>query len=280
LQRAAPAPERLALAIAGMAHADLDLTATLEQLDDLAEVMRRSLWAAPAGETRAHRFLEIFNQELGFTGNHEHYYEPANSFLNEVLARRTGLPIMLSLLCMALGRRLGLPIVGVGFPGHFMARYEDESGTWLLDPFHGAVVAPVVAEEYLARIFQRPVTLAPAAHAAVSPAALAQRILYNLRNVYLSRGDYVMNARVLDYLLILLPAAVELWQERGLMRYYTQQWDAAAHDLRRYFMLRGQNLLLLSPEQQRAPEQAAPSAQDLQLVGILRKIEEMQRRVN
>lgn len=278
LQRPAPSPEQLALTIAGIGYADLDLDATLDQLDELAEVMRRSLFATAPGPARARRFLEIFNQELGFTGNRDHYYEPANSFLNEVLARRTGLPIMLSLLCMALGRRLGLRIEGVGFPGHFMARYVDDAGSWLLDPFHGEVVTPTVAAEYLAQIFQRPVTLAPAAHAAVSPAALAQRILHNLRNVYLSRGDYAMNERVLDYLLILLPDEVELWQERGLMRYYTEQWDGAARDLRRYFLLRGHSRLSLAPKPPQTEDKL--SQQDAQLLNILRKIEERQRRFN
>lgn len=278
LQQPAPTPERLALTIAGIGHPQLNLAPTLAQLDELAEVMRRGLFAVPPGRMRARHFLTVFNQEMGFTGNRDNYYEPANSFLNVVLERRTGLPIMLSLLCMAIGRRVGVQIEGVGFPGHFMARYVDEAGLWLLDPFNGEVIDPAEAEPYLTRIFHRSVTLPPAAAAAVSPVALAQRILNNLRNVYLSRGDHAMNARVLDYLLILQPHDVNWWQERGMMHYHTDQWDAAIHDLRQYFFLSGQNLLELGQEQ--SGGQVALTERAVQLLGILRQLETKRRQVN
>jgi regulator of sirC expression with transglutaminase-like and TPR domain len=224
LKRDSPAPELLALAIAGLAHPALDIASYLGQLDKLAERMARTLFAVPAGRPRAEHFLHVLNHELGFVGNRDNYYEPANSFLNEVLDRRTGLPIMLSLLCLAIGRRIDLDITGVGYPGHFMARYADDQGAWLLDPFHGEVLEVEAAAAYLTQIFQRPVTLMPDAHMAVSTAALTQRILNNLRNVYLSRGDYALAARVVDYLLILTPSHDNLWQERGMLHYYCEQW--------------------------------------------------------
>jgi hypothetical protein len=130
----------------------------------------------------------------------------------------------------------------------------------------------------LAGIFHRPVTLPPAAAAAVSPAALAQRILNNLRNVYLSRGDYAMNARVLDYLLILQPHEVNWWQERGMMHYHTDQWAAAIHDLRQSFFLSGQNLLELGQEQSGAG--ATLTEHEVQLLAILRQLETKRRQLN
>ncbi len=93
------------------------------------------------GEPRAQRFLSVINDGLGFRGNRRRYYDPRNSYLNEVLERRLGLPILLSLICISIGRRIGVDIEGLGFPGHFMARYRDEVGVWLLDSFHGNVVS-------------------------------------------------------------------------------------------------------------------------------------------
>jgi regulator of sirC expression with transglutaminase-like and TPR domain len=274
------APERLALAIAGMAYPQLDVEACLQEIDAMAVTMARSLRDAPPGRAGAARFLDVLNRELGFIGNRENYYDPANSFLNVVLRQRMGLPIMLSLLCIAIGRRLDLDIEGVGFPGHFMARYQDAEGAWLLDPFNGEVVECADVDTYLARIIQRPVVLSAEAHAAVSASALAHRILNNLRNVYLSRGDYVMAARVIDYLLVLMPNSAELWQERGLLYYYSQDWDRAAHDLKRYFFLSGQLMVALGHESSEALNSTSQDEQYLQMLTIFRQIEETRQRMN
>src|SRR5687767_2534342 len=93
LQRSNAAPERLALAIAGMAYPKLDVEACLQEIDALAVTMQRSLRAAPPGRAGAARFLDVLNRELGFIGNRENYYDPANSFLNVVLRQHMGLPI-------------------------------------------------------------------------------------------------------------------------------------------------------------------------------------------
>lgn len=280
LKLASPAPELLALAIAGLAHPNLDIASYLAKLDRLAETVQQRLFAVPVGRARAEHFLYVINHELGFVGNRENYYEPANSFLNEVIERRTGLPIMLSLLCLAIGRRIDLDITGIGYPGHFMARYADTRGVWLLDPFHGKVLEVEDVATHLSQIFQRPVTLTADAHTAVSAPMLIQRILNNLRNVYLSRGDYVMAARVLDYLLILLPANESLWQERGMLHYNCEQWDRAVYDLRRYFFLKGQLMLALGHEPNHELAESSLTPQDRQLLGIYRQIEEKRLRVN
>lgn len=280
LKRAAPSPELLALAIAGLAHPNLDIASYVVELDRLAEIVQRQLVAVPDGRARAKHFLHVINHELGFVGNRDNYYEPANSFLNEVIDRRTGLPIMLSLLCLAIGRRLDMDIQGIGYPGHFMARYSDDGGVWLLDPFHGEVLEIEGAAAYLTQVFQRPVTLTADAHTAVSAPMLAQRILNNLRNVYLSRGDYPMAARVLDYLLILSPVNDKLWQERGMLHYYCEQWEQASYDLRRYFFLKDQLMLALGHEPNDELVQASLAPQERQLLNIYRQIEEKRRHVN
>ena len=280
LNRPQPAPERLALAIAGLAYPTLDLSAALRQLDDLAAQMEEQLIHTRPGKERALLFLELFNSELGFHGNREHYYAADNSFLNCVLERRIGLPIMLSLLCMVLGQRMGLDIAGIGFPGHFMARYRDAAGTWLLDPFNGQVLDAEQAINYLNNILGQPITLAPDAYEAVSAVALAHRILLNLRNVYLGNRDHLLAARVVDYLLVLAPENPALWQERGLLHYYTENWEPAAHDLRRYFFLTGCLMLALGHEPNGDVAAANLDPQTQQLIGLYRRIEETRRRIN
>jgi regulator of sirC expression with transglutaminase-like and TPR domain len=277
LQRPTPRPERLALAIAGIAEPALEMEHYLHQLDELARYVQGALGERAAGRARAEQFLQIITQELGFVGNRDNYYDPVNSFLPIVLRERTGLPIMLSLVCMAIGHRIGLEIDGIGFPGHFMARYRDEAGSWLLDPFNGEVVECDEADLYLSQIFQRPVAVPAQMHQAVSAPALAHRILNNLRNVYLSRGDYVHTAQVLDYLLELAPDQADLWQERGLMHFYTEQWELATYDLKRYFYLQGRLMLALGQDDQ---TEIQLDAQEQQLLAVFRQIEERRRRLN
>ncbi len=279
LQRRNPAPEQLALAIAGLAYPLLDIDHYLAQLDQMAETVQRTLFSQSPGKARAVHFLQVINEQLGFTGNRDNYYEPENSFLNVVLERRQGLPIMLSLVCIVIGRRINLDIAGIGFPGHFMARYQDEAGIWLLDPFNGTVLDREEAADYLSGIFAQPITLAPDAYTAVSAIAVAQRILNNLRGVYLSRRDFVMAARVMDYLLLVDPANALLWRDRGILHHSSEHWEAASRDLRHYFFLTGQ--LTLAFEQEKPAEVVAkPDPQDRQVLDIFWRVEEIRRQIN
>jgi regulator of sirC expression with transglutaminase-like and TPR domain len=160
-----------------------------------------------------------------------------------------------------------------------MARYQDETGAWLLDPFHGTLVECADADRYLAQLFGRTVALSAEMCAAVSTRALVQRILNNLRNVFLSRGDYGMAAAVLDFLLVLLPLEASLWQERGLLHYYAQQWEYAARDLKRFFYLRGALLMALGHAEV-GEQPTASAAHDQQTLAIFRQIEETRQRIN
>ena len=275
-----PKPEYLALLIAGMAYPGLAIEEQITQLDQLAALVRRALYGLPPGYERAARLIDVLHYDLGFTGNREHYYDPDNSYYNVVLRQRVGLPIMLSLLCIAIGRRLGLDIVGLGFPGHFMARYQDEAGAWLLDPFHHQVMAMDAAGSYLSGIFERPVNLVSDMFIPVTARALAQRILQNLRNVYLSQKNFKMTLNVLEYLLVLAPEEPGLWQEKGLLHYQVDHWEAASYHLRRYFFLAGQYMLAYGHEKNNDLASATLQAHDRQILAIFQQVEEMRRRIN
>jgi regulator of sirC expression with transglutaminase-like and TPR domain len=277
-RRVDAAPERLALAVARLAYPALMIEDYLARLDEMAGELAPTVLAAPQGEARARALLAAVNDQLGLRGNRERYYEAENSFLNRVLERGRGLPILLCVIIMALGRRLGLQVDGLGFPGHFMARYRDAAGEWLLDPFYGAVVQPASAAGYLAGLFDREVALPEAAFLPVSPLALAQRILNNLRNVYLAANDYSMAARVVDHMLALAPGSLALWQERGVISYQAGDLEGAARALRRYFFLTGR--LQLALFQVDASEGVALSGRDQELLGLLSEIDRLRQQLN
>lgn len=281
LRQADPAPDRIALAIAGMVHPELDVDHYLRRIDGIAAQVGAALATAAAGQERANAFLRVIHEELGYRGNVVDYYDPRNSLLDEVLDRHLGLPILLCVLCMAVGRRLGLAVHGLGFPGHFMARYQDEAGAWILDPFHGELMAPDDVDDYLARKFRQAVVLPASARRPVTALELSQRILNNLRNVYMLTRSYELTVRVLDYLVIVMPSHAPYWQERGLLQYEIGEYEAASRDLRRYFYLTDRLSLALEMESaQTEAERTALSPEEQHMVRLFRQAESTLVRVN
>jgi regulator of sirC expression with transglutaminase-like and TPR domain len=273
-------PERLALAIARITYPDLDPAPYLAQLDEMTAVATTRVLQASAGESRALALIQAMRLDLGLRGNTERYYDAANSYLNIVLERRTGLPIMLSLILKAIGQRLGLAVEGAGFPGHFMARYEDEEGAWILDPFHGVVMTPKDVPAYLMKLFgQSAVTLDESHFAPVTAAAWALRILNNLHAVYINGGELSMLAKVLPFMLVLEPERQELWQELGLVEYRLGELEKAARALRRYFFLAG-HLMFSGLDATVPPSPPALDQAERQIWELLEDIEKARTRWN
>lgn len=281
LEEPAPAPERLALYIAGMAFPSLDVEEELARIAQMTTTVERALIGVNPGQERAARFLDVLYYDLGFVGNSKEYYEPNNSFLNIVLQRRVGLPIMLSLVYITIGRQLGLTVTGMGFPGHFMARYEDEIGIWYLDPFHGKLLEETEIDGYLTALLGQRVVLSPDNLIPVTPIALARRILYNLRNVYIRHQAFTMAMRVSEYLLAIDPTDGTVWQERGLIYYREEDWEAASYNLRRYLYLSGRLMVahgLSEPSPDLPTELIHPYEEEI--MEIYYQVEEMRKRVN
>jgi len=272
LQQPAVSAELLAFDIASAVARQLDVAAQLAQIDRLAQQAGASFAAAGIGQPSAAEFLHLFTGELAFRGNHDDTYDPHNSLLDVVMERRTGLPIMLCLLCMAIGRRLGVRIDGLGFPNHFMARYVDGQGDWLLDPFHSAVVPAGQAEEYLASVVWWRIPLSRALFQPVSARDIALRILNNLRIAYLRRADTERLLDVLRLQTVIVPENPHIWRERAVLNFRQEAWEEAARDLRRYFFLQG-SLPYLFPDEARAAFDLSPlSAEDHELVAMHRRI--------
>ena len=224
-----------ALWIAAEEYASLDVEMYLDRLDEMAEAARSRLGAGPVDETIA-RFNDFLFRELGFTGNTESYEDPRNSFLNEVLDRHTGIPITLSLVYTEVAARLGLPVVGVGFPGHFLVKWVQGRGV-LIDPFFGKVVSRQECEERLrtnhgpeARLDER--MLAPA-----TPREILVRMLRNLKHNYLAAGDLERTLGAVDRILLVSPQEAAELRDRGILFFRLECFAAALRDFERYLSL-------------------------------------------
>jgi regulator of sirC expression with transglutaminase-like and TPR domain len=237
---------RAALAIARIAYPDLDADRYLRQLDALAAAARPRLAAGASAALAAGEIASYLFDECGFHGNQEDYYDPRNSFLNEVLERRAGIPITLSVVLIEVGRRVGLTLEGVGFPGHFLVRVPGSGGPLLLDPFFGG--RPIGETELLGRhrAFVEaqggsvPNRLPPDALDTTPAPAILARMLRNLLRIYLDRRDHAHALATVDLVLVLAPDSASEIRVRGLLYEQLECFAAALDDLRRY--------LALSPE--------------------------------
>lgn len=171
--------DELALLIAAHAYPGLDVAAELGRIDALA-----SGCSAPSLDALV---THLFVDE-GFTGNRRQYYDPRNSFLNDVLDRRTGIPITLAVLMVSVGRRLGVPLAGIGMPGHFLVRDQVDPDVFI-DPFaFGAQLDRAGCIKAFRDVHGPDVAFDPAFLEPVSTAAIVGRMLANLRSVYLAVG--------------------------------------------------------------------------------------------
>jgi regulator of sirC expression with transglutaminase-like and TPR domain len=223
--------DEAALAIAAEEYPALDPAPYLARLDALAARVRRAipgpLRAAPA--LRAIRAVLV--DEEGFRGNSEDYQDPRNSFLNDVLDRKLGIPITLCLVWIEVARRCGIPLLGVGFPGHFLAKIVTSGVEVFVDPFHGGDLLD--GGELLARFRARSGgrELDPRHLAPVTPRQLLARMLTNLARVYMERRDPAGAWWVSDRLLVLLPGHLDALRDRGLAAGKLGAVDAAERDL-------------------------------------------------
>ncbi|HEV8439368.1 MAG TPA: tetratricopeptide repeat protein [Methylomirabilota bacterium] len=236
---------RAALLIARNEYAELDIEDNLARLAALAE------GAKPARETaepveRLHRLREYLFEEQGFTGNSAAYFDPRNSYLNDVLDRRLGIPITLSLVLIEVGRRIGLELEGIGLPGHFVTGARVGGEHVLLDPFNGgAILTGEACAELVGRALGRSIELEAEHFAPVTKRQFLTRMLANLKSIYWRREDWHKMVGIIDRLLVLDPEAGGEWRDRGVAwsslgdlrrgladweRYLTEFPNAADHD--------------------------------------------------
>jgi regulator of sirC expression with transglutaminase-like and TPR domain len=208
----------------------------LRQLDGIAAAAQPRL----AGRREPQQVVEALNDylfgELGFRGNSVGYSEPANSFLDRVLATRTGLPITLSVVYMEVGWRLGLPVSGVALPGHFLARYTAPDREFYIDPFQrGLLWSRGACEERIAAAYGSITpTLAAQVMAPPSRPAILVRMLRNLKHSYLERAEPALALTAVERLLLVTPHDWHELRDRGLLHARLGAIYQALEDLDRY----------------------------------------------
>jgi regulator of sirC expression with transglutaminase-like and TPR domain len=197
---------RAALLLAEAERPGLDVVAYLERLDELGLLARERLAKLRPGQ-RVAALLDLFYEELGFSGNAEDYYDPGNSFLDQVLDRRTGIPITLAVVLVEVARRAGLHAHGVGFPGHFLVRFDDDDETTLVDPFEGLVLDDAGLAALAMRSTGRPKVPEAQAFEPATKANTLIRMLNNLRGIYAAEEDRPRLRGILERLEVLAPSA-------------------------------------------------------------------------
>ena len=226
---------RGALLIACEEYPALDPSRYLARLDGMAGAVRRRL-AGPAGAEEAVAALNaLLFEEEGFHGNEQDYYDPRNSFLNDVLDRKTGIPITLSTVYIEVAQRAGVEAAGVGLPGHFIVKISAGGGDLLVDPYHGgARLSEGDCQERLDRIYGGRLKVDAAMLAPCGPKSILARMLRNLKAIYLKTGEQERALRILDLLLEVNPHSGEDVRDRGLLYAALDCYALAARDLQAY----------------------------------------------
>jgi regulator of sirC expression with transglutaminase-like and TPR domain len=230
---------RAALLIAAESNPNVDVDGHLHTLDSWAEQLRGILDPEWNNLQKLARLRNFVFEVLRFRGDHEDYYSPSNSMLNEVMERRLGVPLTLSIIFMELGWRVGIPFEGVGFPGHFLVRLTGEPRDLLLDPFRdGMSVHEEDCRRMLEEISGGKLELSGDHLHSITKHDMIVRLLMNLKGAYLRADDDEGALGAVEKLLVLRPENLEEIRDRGLLRYRLRRYNAALEDLLRYLAAR------------------------------------------
>lgn len=231
--------DRAALLFAAVEYDGLDVDAYLGRLNAMASGLRGRVSSQHSPGRAVAAMNSYLFDEQGFGGNALSYYDPRNSYLNEVLDRRLGIPISLSVLYLELARRVGFPLEGVGMPGHFLLRYPDPTQPILVDAFNqGAIVTEEACRQRLRGLFGDELPLTTEMLEPVGTRAILFRMLNNLKGIYAQHEDLARAARTVDLMLLVEPSAVGEYRDRGLLRFRAADLRGARSDLERYLEVR------------------------------------------
>ncbi len=237
-----------ALVIARIEYPRLDASAYLARLDGMGDAARRHIerHVDVTGDSSALSCIRGFNAYLfddqQFVGNRDRYEDPRNSCLNEVLDRRTGIPITLSVVYMEVGRRAGLQVDGVNFPGHFLVRFPEPAGRGprglIIDPFHGgALLSEHDCRMLLKKHVGSEVAFSKSLLAPATRPQIIVRMLLNLKRIYVHMRSFPQARDVTELLLAVTPSALSELRDRGLLAYHLNDITGALRDLQTYLKL-------------------------------------------
>ena len=230
------------LMVAQDIYPDINVRAYLGRLDDMAAEIRRRIAVDAFSEQKVQALNYYLFSERGFSGNIEHYYDPRNSYLNEVIERRTGIPITLSILYIELGRRLGLNLHGISFPGHFLVKLTMKRGQLVLDPFLGGEAQ---SESDLRQRLAKVLPAATARNASLdhylrpaTPRQILARVLRNLKNIYMRGARFENALAIMHRMLLVVPESAAELRDRGMLYRQLDCFRPALTDLRDYLRRR------------------------------------------
>ena len=237
-----PADEKVRLDLASLDLAriqfpDLEAQPIMDRLNELASHLGDRLRNFNDGRDFVESAQRYLFDELGFHGNEEDYYDPLNSCLNQVLERRTGIPVTLSVLYMEIARRLAMPVFGIGLPRHFVIEFNDGNYATYIDPYHGG--RTVTPRECFMLAGSR--VADPSLLQRVSNKDIVRRMVQNLHRGYMRRNDWPRAVETLDLLLLgntaAPPGLAGLHKLRGLLLLELHRYHDSRVDLEKYLAL-------------------------------------------
>ncbi len=227
--------DRTALALCLEEHPNLDIDAYLRHLDTLAARTEVLIGQDRSSNNVLNCLREILFVQEGLRGNVEDYYDPRNSYLNEVLDRKLGIPISLSVIFIEIARRIDFPAFGVGFPGHFIVKHTDGERELLIDPFNGGrILTESQCQELLDRVYGGAVQVQPSFLQVMGKKAIISRMLFNLKGIYYQKEEYPKALAIVERVLMLNPGTPSEIRDRGLLYMQTSLFAKALADLEYY----------------------------------------------
>ena len=224
-----------ALLMACEEYPQLEISPYLDKLDNIATVVQEKLQRTGKPIDVIEKINTVLFETFGFRGNTENYYDPRNSFFNDVLDRHVGIPITLSVVYLEVSRRLNFPIFGVGMPGHFVVKYADRTEEFFLDPFNrGELLTRDDCWNRIQSMYGNSIALDERFLEPVTNRQILSRMLNNLKVIYLKAQAFDKGLAVIDMMLVTDPYDVEQLRDRGLLRLQLRQFDGAARDLENY----------------------------------------------
>jgi regulator of sirC expression with transglutaminase-like and TPR domain len=227
-----------ALEIAAEEHETMDVGAQIARVETIGAEARERLAGLTNPFARLDALRVFLFEDLGFKGNVDNYDDPRNSYLDDVLERKLGIPLTLSILVIEVARRAGLPAEGVGLPGHFIVRIDESGRRLLIDPFHGGHIITIEdCKDLVVRTTGRASLFRRDSVDTAAPRAMLTRLLLNLKRIHLAQGDYIRALAVVERLLVIASGDAKEIRDRGLLLAHLGQSGAAVTDLECYLAL-------------------------------------------